>query len=194
MLQNKLQPYNILLASSSPRRKLLMEEMGVPFKVSVRHVEETYPKGLSPEEVAKYISRLKADAFSVDELKNELIITADTVVTVDNEILGKPADRDDAVRMLQQLSGKPHQVTTGVTFKTKSKQHTFSVTTDVVFKKLSSGEIDFYIDNYKPFDKAGAYGIQEWIGHVAIEKIEGSYFNVMGLPTHQLYEQLLKFV
>ena len=192
MLKNELNKYNIILASGSPRRRHLLEEMGVEFQSVSKEVEEVYPDGLGPAEVAEYLSILKANAFSIEELENELIITADTVVTIDGKILGKPADRDDAIKILRKLSGKCHQVITGVTLKTKNKQHTFSVSTDVVFKDLTLDEIKYYIDNYKPYDKAGAYGIQEWIGHVAIEKIEGSYFNVMGLPTHQLYEQLLK--
>lgn len=195
MLLEKLKKYNIILASGSPRRRLLMEEMGIQFRVEPRHVEEAYPNGLQPAEIAEYLSKIKAEVFREDDLQqNTLIITADTVVTIDGEILGKPANNEDAFRILSLLSGKTHQVITGVTIKTSSRQHTFSVVTDVVFKKLSKNEINYYIDNFQPYDKAGAYGIQEWIGHAAIEKIEGSYFNVMGLPTHRLYEELLKFV
>lgn len=195
MLQNKLKQYNLILASGSPRRKHLLEEMGLDFHIVVQQVEEISPADMDPSSTAEYLSELKAAAFESDEMaENELIITADTIVTLDSDVLGKPVDRADAMQMLNKLSGKTHQVITGVTLKTRNRQHTFAVTTDVTFKKLSNEEIDYYIDTYKPFDKAGAYGIQEWIGHAAIEKIDGSYFNVMGLPTHRLYEELLMFI
>ena len=194
MLKNHLEKYNIILASASPRRKQLLEELEIPFKVQTKNVKETFPADLKPEEVAAYLSKLKANAFLEDELdERSLIITADTIVTLEGEILGKPVDRPDAIQILQRLSGKKHQVITGVSLRSKQKQITFSVSTDVYFKQLSSAEIDFYVDTFKPYDKAGAYGIQEWIGHAAIEKIEGSYFNVMGLPTHRLYEELSLF-
>ena len=194
MLHEKLVKYNIILASGSPRRKQLLEEMGVKFKVVPKHIEEIYPDDLSPKEVAEFLSRLKADAFTADEMdEHTLIITSDTVVTIDDEILGKPADKEEATEILKLLSGKSHDVITGVTLKTIERERTFSVSTIVVFKTLNEDEINYYIDHYKPFDKAGAYGIQEWVGHVAIESIEGSYFNVMGLPTHRLYEELLSF-
>ena len=194
MLNEKLNKYEIVLASSSPRRRQLMEQLDLDFRVESRQVVETFTDKLSPSEAAEYLSNLKADAFEIEELtNNELIITADTVVTINREILGKPADRADAIAMLQKLSGKTHQVITGVSLKTRESQQSFTVTTEVTFKKLSAEEVDFYVDHYQPYDKAGAYGIQEWIGHAAIERIEGSYFNVMGLPTHRLYEELLKF-
>lgn len=195
MLLQKLSKYRVVLASASPRRKQLLKEMGVDFEVLPKHVEEIIPEGLTPKEVAEYLSQLKAKAFYEKEIEgNTLIITADTIVALGDEILGKPVDKDDAFRILKSLSGKPHEVITGVTIRSVSKQLTFSVSTKVLFKDLSSEEIEHYIENYKPYDKAGAYGIQEWIGHVAIEKIEGSYFNVMGLPTHLLYEELLLFI
>lgn len=195
MLVQKLRNFKIILASASPRRKQLLEEMGLSFKVLPKHVDEIIPEGLSPKQVAEYLSKLKADAFLESEIREKtIVVTADTIVALKNEILGKPVDRNDAVRILKSLSGNTHKVITGVTLKTAIKQRTFSVTTEVVFKELSVKEIDYYIDNFKPFDKAGAYGIQEWIGHAAIEKIDGSYFNVMGLPTHRLYEELLIFV
>ena len=195
MLKTKLKNYDLILASGSPRRQQLLEEMGLHFKVVTKPTDEVYPDGLVPKEVAEFLSRQKADAFDEkDFAENTLIITADTVVTLEGEILGKPSDRKDATAILNQLSGKTHEVITGVTFRTKSKVFTFSVSTKVVFKMLNEEEIDYYIDTFKPYDKAGAYGIQEWIGHVAIESIEGSYFNVMGLPTHRLYEELMKFV
>ncbi len=195
MLINKLNNYNIILASGSPRRKQLLSEMGINFQVQPGSVNEDYPDDLSPQEIAEYLSKIKAEGFAEDELtENTLIITADTIVTLDGKVMGKPIDRQDAILILKQLSGKSHEVITGVTLKMFSKQKTFSVSTLVYFKELTEQEMDYYIDNFEPYDKAGAYGIQEWIGHVAIEKIEGSYFNVMGLPTHRLYEELLRFI
>ncbi|MCF6341531.1 MAG: Maf-like protein [Bacteroidales bacterium] len=194
MLKNHLKKYNIILASASPRRKQLLEELGVLFTVRTKNVEEAFPADLKPEEVAVYLSALKADAFLENERdERSLIITADTIVTLEGRILGKPGGREDAIQILKQLSGKKHQVITGVTLRSKHKQTVFSVITDVYFKMLSNEEIEFYVDTFKPYDKAGAYGIQEWIGHAAIERIEGSYFNVMGLPTHRLYEELMLF-
>ena len=194
MLKTQLVKYDIILASASPRRKQLLEELGIPFKVQSKNVDESFPAELKPDEVAAYLSTLKAKAFLDDEFNERtLIITADTIVTIDGKILGKPTDREDAIQILKQLSGKKHQVITGVTLRSKYKQTIFSVITDVYFKQLSNEEIEFYVDTFQPYDKAGAYGIQEWIGHAAIEKIEGSYFNVMGLPTHRLYEELILF-
>jgi septum formation protein len=194
MLKNHLNKYDIILASASPRRKQLLEELGISFRVQTKNVDESFPDELKPDQVAAYLSTLKADAFTNDEFdERTLIITADTIVTIGGTILGKPADREDAILILKQLSAKKHQVITGVTLRSKHKQAVFSVTTDVYFKKLSMAEIVYYVDTFKPFDKAGAYGIQEWIGHAAIEKIKGSYFNVMGLPTHRLYEELMVF-
>jgi septum formation protein len=195
MLNDKLKSYELILASGSPRRQHLLEEMGLQFKVLTKPINEVYPNDLTPDEIAKYLSRLKAAAFDKKDFSdNTLIITADTVVTINGVILGKPANETEAIEILRHLSGKTHEVITGVSLRTVLKEHTFSVSTYVVFKQLSDDEINYYINMYKPYDKAGAYGIQEWIGHVAIEKIEGSYFNVMGLPTHQLYEELLKFI
>lgn len=195
MLITKLKNYDLILASGSPRRKQLLEEMGLNFKVLTKPIDEEYPDGIVPKEVAEILSRQKADAFHEKDFDvNTLIITADTIVTLEGEILGKPSDRKDAIAILNRLSGKTHEVITGITLRTKSNVFTFSVSTRVVFKVLNIEEIDYYVNTYKPYDKAGAYGIQEWIGHVAIESIEGSYFNVMGLPTHRLYEELMKFV
>ncbi len=195
MLNDKLKNYEIVLASASPRRKLLLEEMGIEFNVFIKNVQEVYPESFSPQEVAKHLSELKASAFANDELlPNKLLITADTVVAIGNEILGKPTNEKNAFEMLSKLSDGEHDVITGVCLRTASKTYSFTATTKVFFKELLEAEIDFYISKFKPFDKAGAYGIQEWIGHVAIERIEGSYFNVMGLPTHRLYEELVKFV
>ena len=195
MLLNKLSDYEIILASASPRRKQLLEELGITFKVKTIKVEENYPDDYPVEKVAQYLSEIKAAAFHMQEMNNNsLVITADTIVAVGDTILGKPTDEKHAKVILKKLSGKRHKVITGVTLRTLQKRHSFSVSTEVYFKKLSQDEIDYYVSNYSPLDKAGAYGIQEWIGHVAIDKIEGSYFNVMGLPTHRLYEELIRFV
>lgn len=195
MLLEKIKNFELILASASPRRKQLLEEMGLVFRVEPVHVTERFDPNLQPDQIAEFLSSKKVGAFPKERLKcNSLVIAADTIVTLQGDVLGKPENKAEAVEILQQLSGKMHEVITGVTFLTQKKQHTFSVSTKVVFKALDPSEIGYYIDVYKPFDKAGAYGIQEWIGHVAIEKIEGSYFNVMGLPTHQLYQELLKFI
>ncbi len=195
MLHNKLENFEIILSSASPRRKQLLEEMGIKFIVQPKTIDERYPVGYPVEKVAQYLSEIKAAAFRTSEMKtNTLIITADTIVSLGRTILGKPTNYQSAANMLRNLSGKKHNVITGVTIRTLEKRHSFSANTEVHFKKLTNEEIDYYISNYKPFDKAGAYGIQEWIGHIAIKKIEGSYFNVMGLPTHKLYEELITFV
>lgn len=179
----------IILASNSPRRKELLAGLGVDFEVRLKTgVAESYPSGLQAKEVAEYISREKAAAYTV--APDEVLVTADTVVIVGDEILGKPKDASDARRMLGKISGCTHQVVTGVCISTQSGRHSFSVATDVTFKCLSTEEIDFYVDNYMPLDKAGAYGIQEWIGYVGVTSIHGSYYNVMGLPIQKLYEEL----
>ncbi len=194
MIKNLFKEYDIILASASPRRKLLLEELGIKFRVETKNVDESYPPNYPVEKIAKYLSEIKSAAFKTSELSSKsLIITADTTVNLGKTILGKPGNYQSAANMLRNLSGKKHNVITGITLRSIDKRHSFIVETNVYFKKLTNEEIDYYINTYKPFDKAGAYGIQEWIGHVAIRKIEGSYFNVMGLPTHQLYEELLKF-
>ncbi len=194
MINQKLSRYQIVLGSGSPRRKELLKEMGITFEVITRKTEETYPPNLTPRETAVYLSRLKARAFEPSFfLPDKLLITADTIVVLGDKILGKPANRDHAMEMLQELSGKYHEVITGITLKTKDKEESFYATTKVFFKNLSPEEITYYVDHFQPLDKAGAYGIQEWIGHAAVEKIEGSYFNVVGLPTHRLYQALLAF-
>jgi septum formation protein len=195
MLNDKLKAYDIILASASPRRKQLLHELGVSFRVQPKDIEEHFDANLSPELVAEQLSELKALAFTKEELDEKtIIITADTIVTIDGVILGKPKDAAEAKEMLRQLSGRSHEVITGVTLRSATKMETFSVVTRVFFKELSEEETDYYITNFKPFDKAGAYGIQEWIGHIAIEYIEGSYFNVMGLPVHRLYEEIKNFI
>ena len=190
----KLKDYEIILGSASPRRKELLSEMSISFQVEVRSGEEIFPETLDINEVAGYLSREKSKLFEITGIgQNQLVITADTIVVVEDKILGKPANTEEAKNILRLLSGKVHRVITGVTLLTRKKSHTFSVSTDVFFKQLSEEEIGYYVTHYQPMDKAGAYGIQEWIGHVAIEGINGSYFNVMGLPTHRLWEELSVF-
>lgn len=190
---NNLKDYNLILASQSPRRQEMLKELGVEFEIRTKEVDEIYPEGLKAEEIPVYLSELKAKAFLADLKSNDLVITADTIVCVDDWILGKPVDREDAVKMLTALSGRSHEVISGVSLSSQSKKVSFSTTTKVHFKSLSDEEIDYYIDNYKPFDKAGAYGIQEWIGFIGIDGIEGSYFNVVGLPIQRLYLELSSF-
>ena len=181
----------IILASVSPRRKELLAGLDLDFKVKViKDVSESYPESLRAEEVPQYISREKAAAYQVAD--DELLLTADTVVVVDNTILGKPHDADDARRMLRLISGRTHQVVTGVTLTTAKAQKTFGVTTDVTFRQLTDDEINYYISHYRPFDKAGAYGIQEWIGYIGVTSIHGSYYNVMGLPVQHIYQEIMK--
>lgn len=181
----------IILASASPRRKELLAGLDLDFEVKViKGVSESYPESLRAEEVPQYISREKAAAYQVAD--DELLLTADTVVVVDNTILGKPHDADDARRMLRLVSGRTHQVVTGVTLTTTKAQKTFGVTTDVTFRQLTDNEINYYISHYRPFDKAGAYGIQEWIGYIGVTSIYGSYYNVMGLPVQRIYQEIMK--
>ena len=184
----------IILASNSPRRRELLGGLDLDFEVKVLpDIDESYPDNLPAAEVAGYISREKAAPYRTLIGEDDLVITADTVVIVGDEVLGKPKDAEDARRMLQLISGRTHQVITGVCLLTADKEHAFSVTTDVTFKQLSDDEITYYIEYYKPFDKAGAYGIQEWIGYVGVTSINGSYFNVMGLPVQRLWEEIKKF-
>ncbi len=186
-----LEQYNIILGSGSPRRKELLAGLDLHFEVLVRKgISEDYPDNLNAEDVAQYIAEEKMSAYTDLLHGNTLVITADTVVISDNEILGKPQSEDDAKCMLNKLSGKTHQVTTGVCIATAEKKISFHVTTDVTFKSLTEEEIDFYVANYKPFDKAGAYGIQEWIGYIGVTSLNGSYFNVMGLPVQRIYQTL----
>jgi len=183
----------IILASKSPRRKELLNLLDVEFTIEVRTVNEVFSDGLKTDEVAEYLARLKADAFKSIK-PDELVITADTVVVLNDEILGKPKNALESQQMLKSLSGKSHQVITGVCLKTNERLISFSSSTKVYFKKLTITEIDYYIEKYQPFDKAGSYGIQEWIGAIGITKIEGSYFNVVGLPIYQLNEALKQFI
>ncbi len=189
-----LSGYHLILASESPRRKSLLDNLGVDFTtLKPVDVDESFPPGLSGEETARFIAEKKMDANRFLMGKRDLLITADTIVCVGETVLGKPVDRDDAIRMLRLLSGKEHQVFTGVCLSSLYERRSFVARTDVRFCALSDAEIVWYVDHHRPFDKAGAYGIQEWIGAVAVERISGSYFNVMGLPVHLLYEQLKHF-
>lgn len=191
MLDN-LKKYDIVLASNSPRRRELLAGLGVEFRVeTIKGLDETYDESMPLNEVAAYLSQLKASAYTL--ATDELIITADTIVLAAGEVMGKPQDRDDAYRMIRALSGCTHQVITGVTVATRDKKVTFSNVTDVTFAALTYEEIYHYIDEYKPYDKAGAYGIQEWIGYMGITGINGCYYNVMGLPVNHLYTVLKEF-
>lgn len=193
MLDN-LKKYNIVLASNSPRRKELLQRMGVNFKVrTLFGIDESYPDSLRGEDIVRYISRNKAQAYRSSMAPNELLITTDTIVYVEGEVMGKPKTAEQAKEMLHKLSGKSHQVITGVTIVTADRTEDFGVTSQVKFAEITDEEINFYVDNYLPFDKAGAYGIQEWIGIVAVEEIKGSYFNVVGLPVQRLYQKLKTF-
>ena len=193
MLSN-LKKYQVVLASKSPRRQELLRGMGVDFEILTKETEETFSPEMSLDEVPKYLSMQKSLAFTDDELPADyLLITSDTVVICEGEILGKPKDREDAARMLQLLSGKTHLVVTGVTVRSAEKTESFAVRSNVTFAPLDDEEIDYYIEHCKPYDKAGAYGIQEWIGYVGISGLEGSFYNVMGLPTRKLYGVLKAF-
>lgn len=189
----KLQ-HKIVLASGSPRRKVLLSGLGLEFEVRLLPgIDESYPEGLTGEDIAMAISKKKADAYKDTMKPDELIITADTIVCLDGLVLGKPHDEIEAVSMLKTLRGRTHQVITGITLLTTKRKHSFATISHVTFAHLSDEEIDYYVTHYHPLDKAGAYGIQEWIGYVGVERIEGSYFNVMGLPVQRLYKELKQF-
>ncbi len=189
----RINNYHVILASKSPRRQFLLKELGLEFETRTKETEESFPAELVAEEIPLYLCRKKAEAFH-DELKpNELVITADTVVWVGDQVLNKPENHADAVRMLKLLSGKMHQVFTGVCLSSLKKTVCFFGETKVYFKDLSDSEIEHYIRHSKPFDKAGSYGAQDWIGLVGVKRIEGTYFNVMGLPMFELYEELMRF-
>lgn len=192
---DNLKKYELLLASKSPRRQYLLKELGLDFEVRTKEVDESFPNTLKAQEIPLYLCEKKANAFDEELKDNTIVITADTIVWLPQtkEVLNKPENFEDAVRMLKLLSGKMHEVYTGVCLKSKHKTKSFYALTKVYFKELSQEEIEYYVKNYNPYDKAGAYGAQEYIGYIAIEKIEGTYFNVMGLPVKELYEELLKF-
>jgi septum formation protein len=182
-----------ILGSQSPRRKELLAGIGVEFEVRIKDTEEVYPDSLPASEVPEFLAKLKANALLPDLADYEVVICADTVVILEGEILGKPTDFNDAKQMLTRLSGKRHTVITGVFIGSKTKSTSFSEHTEVEFEDLMEEEIEFYINHYKPFDKAGSYGVQEWIGYVAVKRMEGTYTNVMGLPTNRLHREILKF-
>ena len=192
MLDN-LEKYKVILASGSPRRRELMAGLGVNYEVRILpDVDESYPDTLQGEEIPLYIAKEKADAYIPMMQPDELIITADTIVWLDGKVLGKPRDREDALQMLWTMSGRTHEVFTGVCITTTDWQRSFTAQTEVRFATLSEDEIIYYVDNFKPMDKAGAYGVQEWIGFIGVENISGSYYNIMGLPVQKLYRELLK--
>ena len=194
MLIDKLKNYTITLGSASPRRKQLLTELAIEFSIKTTQKEEEYPQNLDGAEIAEFLAKQKAEVISKELTGNYLLITADTIVIQNNEILHKPKDKDEAQRILQNLSGKSHKVISGVCIKSAKKEVVFSSETEVTFNKLSEDEILYYIENFKPFDKAGSYGIQQWIGYIGIEKIKGSYNNVVGLPTAELYQKLKLFI
>ena len=189
MLSEKLSRYNIILGSASPRRQLFFNELHINFTIQVKEVDEVYPAELQGSEITDYLANLKSKAFT-NLKENDLVITSDTIVWLENKALEKPNNEAEAFTMLKKISGKKHEVITSISLKSVHFQKIINDTTQVFFKELSEEEINYYIKNYQPFDKACGYGIQEWIGFIAIEKIEGSYFNVMGLPVHKLYKEL----
>ena len=191
MLKEKLKNYNLILASASPRRQQFFQDLNIEFTIQIKEVDEIYPQELKGAEITDYLADLKSKAF-INLSEKDLLITSDTIVWLGNKALGKPKDEDDAFKMLRALSGKKHEVITSISIKRKYSQKIVNDTTIVSFKEITDEEIKYYIKNFNPLDKAGAYGIQEWIGFIAIEKIEGSYFNVVGLPVHKLYKELMK--
>lgn len=193
MLEN-LAKYHILLASKSPRRRELLSELRIPFNtISLGQLDETYPDNMPKSEAPQYIANKKADAYLRQIHDNEMVITADTLVILNEKVYGKPHDNEDAKTMLRELSGKVHDVVTGVCILTKDRRTSFTATTKVKFCEITDEEIEYYVENYMPLDKSGSYGIQEWIGTIAVEWIEGSFYNVMGLPVHRLYQELKLF-
>ncbi len=187
--------YEVLLASGSPRRAALLNELGIPYRVvQTGHTDEEYPAGLVGGEIARFLADHKSDAYTDILLRKQVLLTADTIVWQGGEELGKPGSREEAIAMIGSLSGRTHQVYTGVCLRSATKRISFYVATDVTFSNLEAEEVAYYVDQFKPFDKAGAYGIQEWIGHIAVERINGSYFNVMGLPVQKVYSELKAFI
>ena len=195
LLHDKLKPYRLILASQSPRRRQLLADAGIEFVLAPRfECEESFPDTMPAAEVAEYLSSLKSEAYPEPLGANDILLTADTVVIACNRILGKPADRAEAIEMITMLSGREHEVVTGVTLRSAERVKSFSVVSKVRFRALLQEEIEYYVDTYRPYDKAGSYGIQEWIGYVGIEGIEGSFYNVMGLPVQRLYCELGEFI
>jgi septum formation protein len=194
MIKDTLANYRIILASRSPRRQQLLRDLGLEFDVVIKEYSETYPENLNGEEIARYVARQKAISFRNEISDNEIVIAADTIVWCNNMVLGKPLNYEDAIRILKEISGNTHEVITGVSLFSLSGEVTFSESTKVTFEPLSDEEIVYYVDEFKPYDKAGAYGIKEWIGIIACSHIDGSYFNVVGLPVQRLYAELQKFI
>ncbi len=192
MLSKKLKKKNIILASGSPRRQQFLKELNLDFTIQLKEVEEVFPNYLKGKKIVKYLAKLKASPFN-NLSKDDILVTADTIVWHNGKMLGKPKSKEEAILMLQSLSGKSHKVYSAVCLKSVDKQVVFSNTTKVFFNKLTNEEIEFYVNKFKPLDKAGSYGIQEWIGLIGVKKIEGSYFNVMGFPVHKFYKEILKF-
>jgi septum formation protein len=193
MLENILQNKKVVLASKSPRRQQLLKELGIAFEIRTKETDENFDENLKREEIPLYLCRHKANAFKGEIAKDEILLTADTVVWIKGQVLNKPENEDHARVMLQSLSGNMHEVITGVCIKSQQQEKVFHCVTKVYFKTLSDQEITYYLNKYQPYDKAGAYGIQEWIGYVGIEKIEGSYYNVMGFPIKEVYDALINF-
>lgn len=193
LLHEKLKPYKIILGSQSPRRSELLHLLGINFEVKTQNVEEDFPSNIDVKDVPQFLAQKKAAAFINELNNNTLVITADTIVYLNGEIINKPTDRNDAINILQKLSNNRHTVYSGVCITSAHKTISFTVASNVYFKKLTFEEIEYYIDHFKPYDKAGAYGVQDWIGLVGIEKIDGSFHNIMGLPVKELYEQLMLF-
>lgn len=192
MLQEKLKDHHIILASGSPRRQQFFRDLGVEFEIRLKPVKEVYPPELEAVEITNYLAELKAKAFKEELRTGDILVTSDTIVWHEGKAMEKPADPAQAFEMIKELSGKTHEVISSVCFTTAEKSKTVHAVTRVTFSNLEDDEIRFYIDNFRPFDKAGAYGIQEWIGLIGVEYIEGSYFNVVGLPTHLVYQTLLE--
>ena len=191
MLRKKLSKYNLILASGSPRRQHLFKELNIPFTIKVKEIDELYPEDLKAAEITDYLAELKSKSFT-NLQQNDLLITSDTIVWFEGMAIGKPKDNDDAFRMLKRMSGKKHCVYTSISIKSMSFKKVFNDKTIVEFEEFTDEEINYYLDNFNPYDKAGSYGIQDWIGLIGVKRIEGSYFNVMGLPVHKLYKELLE--
>jgi septum formation protein len=194
MLKETLQHKNIILASGSPRRQHFFKDMGIPFSIQLNEIEEVYPNHLKAQEITNYLAALKAEAFEGKLQENDILVTSDTIVWLDGKALGKPKDRIDAIAMLQKLSNQTHEVITSVCLKSIAKIEVFHCITQVTFAELTNEAIHYYLDQYQPFDKAGSYGIQDWIGLIGISKIEGSYTNVVGLPTEMLFKKIMNYV
>ena len=194
MLKEKLNKINIILASGSPRRQQFFKEMDLHYTIRLKEIEEIYPEHLQAEEITNFLAELKASAFENELKENDVLVTSDTIVWLNGKALGKPKDYDDAFKMLQQLANQTHEVITSVCLKSIDKTDVFHNVTKVTFANLSDEAITYYLDNYQPFDKAGSYGIQDWIGLIGISKIEGSYTNVVGLPTEMLFQKLMNYV